>query len=123
MSNTVMDLDIIRPQANIVRINNKEFDLSFIPTGITFEVDELVNQKLAKLDYKKIKEEKDSGEIRKAFDLSVELCVTLLSFWDSSITEEWFLRNTSSGQVEKLVSVITSALEVSYEGVKQYGKN
>jgi hypothetical protein len=123
MSNTVMDLDIIRPKANIVRINNKEFDLSFIPTGITFEVDELVNQKLAKLDYKKIKEEKDSGEIRKAFDLSVELCVTLLSFWDSSITEEWFLRNTSSGQVEKLVSVITSALEVSYEGVKQYGKN
>lgn len=122
MSNAVMDLDIIRPKANIVRINNKEFDLSFIPTGITFEVDELVNQKLAKLDYQKL-EKHDNEEVKKAFDLSIELCVTLLGFIDPTITREWFLRNTSSGQVEKLVQVIKIALEVSYEGIKQYGKN
>jgi|WetSurMetagenome_2_1015567.scaffolds.fasta_scaffold308766_1 hypothetical protein len=122
MSNAVMDLDIIRPKANIVKINNKEFDLSFIPVGITFEVDELVNQKLAKLDYQKL-EKRDNEEIKKAFDLSIELCVTLLSFWDSSITKEWFLKNISSGQVEKLVEVIKTALEISYEGIKQYGKN
>ena len=41
MSN-VIDLDILRPEQKLVKLGGHEIDLSFIPCGITFEIDQIV---------------------------------------------------------------------------------
>ena len=42
----VIDLDILRPDSKLIKLGGKEIDVSFIPCGITFELDSIVQQLL-----------------------------------------------------------------------------
>jgi hypothetical protein len=116
----VLDLDILRPKTRNVKIGGREFDLSFIPVGITYEIDALVRQVLT-LNLKELG--KNGEETKKGLDLSVKLCVCFLQFKDPTCSEAWFLANVSPAQTEKLATIIQETLQESYEGIQKYGKN
>ena len=119
MTNEIIDLDILRPTKKILKLDGKEIDVSFIPTAITFDIDDMLRE-LRSISKKEI--EKGKEECRKAFDLSIKICV---AFTENSYPEmdyDWFCKNTTAPQVSAFIKEIESALVSSYKGVAQYGK-
>lgn len=104
----VEDLDILRPQPKFFRIGGKDVDVSFIPCGITFEIDRIVNglNKFVNLD--------SDESIKEAFRLTVELCVAFCSWKNPELDYEWFQANTSAAQVKLLADGIKDALTKAY---------
>jgi len=119
-ANNIVDLDVLRPKPRCVRIGGTEIDVSFVPCGITFEVDELI-QKLRQWDEATL--EKGGAEAKEAFDLSIELCAVFCRRDNPELTVEWFRENTDINQIKAFVSAIEGALTQSYEGVEQYQAN
>jgi hypothetical protein len=116
----IVDLDILRPKKQAVRLAQKIIDVSYIPCGITFEIDKIVRELMA-LDQEKVK---DGGEeTRKALDLTIKMCVTFASVEYPEMNEHWFRKHVSVEQTRLMADVIKDALLKSYEGVKSYGKN
>ena len=116
----VIDLDILRPEPDIVKIGGREIDVSFVPCGITFELDEIVRQ-LVKVDGKKLKD--DKAEQLKAFDLGIRLCAVFCQHNHPEMGEQWFRSNASSQQITAFAQAIQAALGKSYEGVEAHAKN
>lgn len=118
----IKDLDILRPPKNIVKLDGKEIDVSFIPCGITFEVDDLLEQ-INKAANDQAALLADPSILKKVFDLSIELCALFCSVKNPKLNLEWFKKECNPVQIKALVDEIKKALEHSYDGVKQYGKN
>jgi hypothetical protein len=116
----IVDLDILRPKKQVVRLAQKIIDVSCIPCGITFEIDQIMRE-LSMLDQKKITE--GGEEARKALDLTIKMCVTFASVEYPDMNENWFRKKVSVEQAKAMADVIKDSLLKSYEGVKQYGKN
>tara|TARA_Y100000310_G_scaffold283978_1_gene306342 strand:+ start:1545 stop:1934 length:390 start_codon:yes stop_codon:yes gene_type:complete len=116
----VIDLDVIKPPAKIIKLGGKQIDVSFIPTGITFEIDE-ITQKLVKYTVDQVQE--GGAEAREAFDLSVRLCATFCKIQHEELDEEWFKKHTSPDQIEQLAQVISETLQSSFEAMEAYQKN
>jgi hypothetical protein len=116
----VLDLDILRPKKVILKLNEKEIDVSFVPAGITFEVDELIRD-LSKIPIKKIEEGK--ADAKRAFEISLSICSLFTAHNYPEMTKEWFLKNVSAPQVNVFVHAVKNALAESYKGIEAYGKN
>lgn len=116
---SVIDLDILRPQQRVIHLGGKDFDVSFIPCGITFEIDDIV-QELAKIPQKKIAA--GGAECKKAFDLAVKLCSVFVKHNNPDMDEVWFRKNVDVIQINLFAQEIQSALQDSYKGVSDYGK-
>jgi len=121
MPEEVLDLDILRPEKKIVRLAGKEIDVSFIPCGLTWDIDKIARQ-LYELDRAKA-EEGTTEETKRAFDLTVDLCVTFCQWKHKEMTREWFVENVDIMQLERLAATISSTLERSYAGAEAYQKN
>lgn len=117
----IEDLDILRPKKRMIKLSGKEIEVSFIPCGITFDVDEII-QKIASLGGEKdIQGSKE--KTKEAFNLSIDLCVLFCKQKYPEMNREWFLNNTSPEQIGILVTILRDTLTKSYEGVLKYGKN
>ena len=117
----VVDLDILRPKRKSVRLANKVIDVSMIPCGITFEIDQIVRE-LMTLNQDEINKG-GTKETRAALDLTIRLCATFAGVNNPEMTEEWFRANVDATQTREMANIIKDALLRSYEGVKAYGKN
>jgi hypothetical protein len=111
----VRDLDVLRPEKVIVKLAGKEIDVSFVPTGLTFDIDSLVRE-MQTLDSKKIVAN-DPEESRKGFNLTVRLCAAYCQWQHPEMDEAWFMKNTSVQQINVLGTAIRDALEKAYEGI------
>ncbi len=116
----VIDLDILRPDKTIIKLNGKEIDVSFIPLGITFEVDDIVNE-LGKFTKKEL--QTNRVKIKEALSITVRLCATFASYKYPEMDEKWFTDNCDSDQINRFATAIKGALERSYKGIETYGKN
>jgi hypothetical protein len=116
----VEDLDILRPAPRFIRLGEKDIDVSFIPCGITFEVDAII-QELQKMDQNKLLE--NGVETKRAFELSVELCVAFCSYKYPEMDKNWFYENTDAKQIQAFSSAIKDALMRAYAGVESSPKN
>jgi len=114
----VEDLDVLKPEPRMVRLGGKDIDVSFIPCGITFEIDDLVSQ-LRNLDESAV--QAGGEEARKAFSLSVKLCAVFCSFKHPELDEEWFLANASPQQLEAFTNAVRAALVSAYAGIGDGG--
>ena len=115
----IVDLDILKPPKKIIKLGGVQIDVSFVPCGITWEIDSLV-RKLSEYDENRLKDEKSSKE---ALDIIIKLCSTFASFKNPELSEKWFRENVEMPQINAFVSLIKEALIRSYAGVEQYGKN
>jgi len=116
------DLDILRPTPNISILGGEEVDLSFVPNGITFEVDALLSEinGIASSVEEIIN---DIDKQKRAFDKSIDLCVLFCSRKHKRLNKEFFMDEVSPVQIRPIVDGITKALNDSYEAVAKYGKN
>ena len=111
----VRDLDVLRPQRHVMRLAGQDIDVSFIPAGITFDIQAVV-QKMTTLDQAKLSKG-DNKELAKAFNLGVELCAVFCEHDHPDMTLEWFLSNTNVEQISELSQGIQKAYTHAYDGV------
>lgn len=116
----IIDLDILRPEPKIVKIGGKEIDVSFVPCGITFDLDAIVKD-LMSLDQEKVKI--DRMEMERAFGLGIKLCAVFCSRKYPEMDDAWFRKNTSPEQVNAFASAIQSSLMNVYSGITEHSKN
>jgi hypothetical protein len=111
----IRDLDVLRPERHLMRLAGHEIDVSFVPAGITFDVQSVV-LKMSELDQKKLAKA-DNDELAKAFALGVELCAVFVARDHPDLTLEWFLKETNVEQVSALSDGIRKAYTHAYDGV------
>ena len=116
----ILDLDVLRPEAKIVKLAGKKIDVSYIPCGITFDLNDLIVAS-AGLDMSEV--EKGGAEAKKGFDIALQMCALFCSLKYPDLTVEWFRENTSPAQIVALSNVIKETLTSSLEGVEGYQKN
>jgi len=116
----VEDLDVLRPESRMIHIGGKDIDVSFIPCGITFDVDTIIRE-LQSIDQDAIL--KNGSETKRAFELSVELCSIFCSHNYPELDKEWFLQNTDANQIQIFSSAIKDALIKAYSGIETNSKN
>jgi hypothetical protein len=128
----ILDLDILRPPKRIVKLDGKEIDVSFVPCGITFEIDEIRNE-LVKIvlalekatdltGNAAIEAAGNSPEAKRAFELGIRICAAFCSVDHPELDSEWFMKNSSPIQVGAFSEMIQQALIESYAGVEDYQK-
>lgn len=110
----IEDLDIVRPASKFIRLGGKDLDVSFVPCGITFEVDAVI-QELGKIDQSKLQTSPE--ETRNAFNLSIKLCALFCSHKYPHMDIDWFQSNTDALQIQLFSTAIREALIRSYSGV------
>jgi len=134
----VIDLDVLRLPPKMIRLGNKEIDVSFIPCGITFKIDTLIAELnkysldelkfdekellLSNEEQSKIRGER-SAKIKSAFELSLELCATFCEYKYPEMNVDWFKNNSDAIQIQAFTSAIKTALAHSYSGVTKDLKN
>ena len=116
----ILDLDLLRPEPKMVKLGGKEIDVSFIPCGITFDIDKITRD-ITELDFKKVQE--GGAETKKAFRLSMQLCAVYCQTSHPEMNEAWFEKNTTPPQVNALVMAIKETLFKGYEQVQGYQGN
>lgn len=110
----VQDLDVLRVEPRFIRISGKDIDVSFIPCGITFDIDDIIQQ-LGKLDPELAS--KGGAETKKAFELSIQLCAIFCSHKYPELDLEWWNNNADALQVKTFAEAVKEALQRAYAGV------
>ena len=116
----VLDLDVLRPSPVVVKLAGKKIDVSFIPVGITFAVDEIVN-KIALMNAEELA--KGGAGAEEAITLTIRLCALFCSVRYPEMDEAWFRENTNPAQMVALADKIKTTLQDSYEKIEAYQKN
>lgn len=111
----VRDLDALRPQPVTVILGGREIDVSFVPTGLTFDIDSIVRE-MSTLDTAKIAEN-EPEETKRGFNLTIRLCAAYCQWQHREMDEEWFMHNTTADQINVLGTAIREALTRAYEGI------
>lgn len=116
----IEDLDVLRPEKRIVKLNGKDIDVSFIPCGITFEIDAILNE-LNSIDQEKVKLNGD--ETKRALDLTIKLCSTFCEYKYSELNYDYFVHECDALQINAFVQAIKEALVHAYDGIAGNAKN
>jgi hypothetical protein len=116
----VENLDVLRPEPRFVQLNGNQIDVSFIPCGITFEIDQIV-QELIKIKADDLENKPES--MKRAFELAIELCAAFCSRKYPEMDKQWFLDNVDPAQLKSFSESIQEALFKSYTGIETSGKN
>jgi len=116
----IHDLDVLRPPPEYVRLGGKDVDISFIPSGIAIDI-ENIQAKMNELvgTPKKIKKIADGGkEAAQSFEIMAELCARITSNQHEEMTKEWLLKNTDVFQIKKLIELVMNATTKSFESIE-----
>ena len=132
MPNNVVDLDILRPPTRMVKLNDREIDVSFVPCGITFDVDEIreelvevviaIEEETGLKGEEALLEVPNSPNSKQAFGLGVKMCAIFCSVDHPDMDVDWFMKNSSPAQVGIMSQEIQNALLSSIKGVEDYQK-
>ena len=112
----VEDLDALRPQARFIKLGGNEIDVSFIPCGITFDVDQIM-QELVSITNDEIVNKPEVT--KRAFELSIKLCATFCSYKYPELDEKYFMDNCGANQIKAFTGAIKDALSRAYEGIEK----
>lgn len=116
----IVDLDLLRPEPKIVKLGGKEIDASFIPCGVTFEIDNIMRE-MSNLNADEVKAGGDITAL--AFDLSIKMCAVYCQLNHPEMDEAWFKKNATAGQIQQLTTVLREALVAGYKEVEAYSGN
>jgi|WetSurMetagenome_2_1015567.scaffolds.fasta_scaffold319748_2 hypothetical protein len=119
----VIDLDVLRPQKRVLKLNSKEIDISFIPCAITWDVDQLVNEINGIIVDNKEAVLEGGEYTKKVFDLSIKLCSLFCEHKYPDMNEKWFRDEVDPVQIKVFVDAIKDALNNSYKGIGVGSKN
>ena len=111
----VLDLDVLRPEKDIVRLGGCDIDCTIMPLALTFDINELLTKSSA-LDQKKMADG-DAKEGKKGFDLTIEMCAVFCEHQYPELDRDYFANRVSMAEINALGEHIRAALVRSYEGI------
>lgn len=116
----VHDLDVLRPSPEYVKLAGKEIDISFIPSGIAIDI-ENIQEKMRELTDTPAKMKKIQNGGREAvasFDIMAELCARITSSQHEEMTKDWLLKHTDIFQIKALMEYVIKATTKSFESIE-----
>jgi hypothetical protein len=111
----VLDLDTLRPESNYVKIGGINVDVSFVPSAITWDIDQIV-QELFKFSKDELLTDKE--KTRQAMDLSIKLCSVFCEHKYPELNEAFFNNEVDANIIKLFVESITGALFKAYRGIE-----
>ena len=114
----VLNLDKLRPEPKTIILGGKEIDLSFLPCGIVFDVNDAIEE-LAKVgDSTTTKKLLEGGEAtKKAFDLTIKMCAVVTQAQHKEFTYEYLRDKVSVTQLAQLADAIKDLLANELEAL------
>jgi hypothetical protein len=120
----VVDLDILKPNKKIIKLNGKEIDVSFVPLAITFEIDALVKNMMELMIGKtEVNVASDISTQKDLFNIALNIVVIFCEHKYPEMDKEWFDNNTTALQIGTFCEAIKGALENAINGSSKKVKN
>jgi hypothetical protein len=111
----VLDLDVLRPESNYVKIGGINVDVSFVPSAITWDIDQII-QELGKFNKEDVLT--NSEKTKQAMVLSIKLCATFCEHKYPELNEQFFQNEVDANIIKLFVDSIKDALFKAYRGIE-----
>lgn len=102
MDNNFTNLDALRAESQKVQFLGKEFEVGYIPSGLSIPLLETYN--------KSIEEQKTDGSPKKLLEDNVKAVSLFCSFYDDTFTSDYLLKNASNSQIVAMYQIIITAI-------------
>ena len=102
MDNNFTNLDALRAESQKVQFLGKEFEVGYIPSGLSIPLLETYN--------KSIEEQKTDESPKKLLEDNVNAVSLFCSFYDNTYTVEYLLKNASNSQIVSMYQIIVTAI-------------
>ena len=111
----IHDLDVLRPPPEYVRLAGKDIDISFVPSGVSVDISNVL-RRLQELD---IDTENLDETAEEGVEIMAELCALITIKQYPEMNRDWLLAHTSATQLRKLLEHITDAMNRSIANIKE----
>lgn len=102
MDNNFTNLDALRAESQKVQFLGKEFEVGYIPSGLSIPLLETYN--------KSIEEQKTDESPKKLLEDNVKAVSLFCSFYDDTFTSDYLLKNASNSQIVAMYQIIITAI-------------
>lgn len=102
MDNNFTNLDALRAESQKVQFLGKEFEVGYIPSGLSIPLLETYN--------KSIEEQKTDESPKKLLEDNVKAVSLFCSFYDDTFTSDYLLKNASNSQIVAMYQIIVTAI-------------
>ena len=102
MDNNFTNLDALRAASQKVQFLGKEFEVGYIPSGLSIPLLETYN--------KSIEEQKTDESPKKLLEDNVKAVSLFCSFYDDTFTSDYLLKNASNSQIVVMYQIIVTAI-------------
>ena len=125
MPQEIVDLDTLRPKPRLIKLDGKKINLSFMPSGILFDINEKLQQMARYLITEESRKavEKGGGPAKELFEISLEVCATFCEIQHEEMTYEWFRANVSWQQLEVLAKEIRECMDREFTNLEEQNED
>ena len=102
MDNNFTNLDALRAESQKVQFLGQEFEVGYIPSGLSIPLLETYN--------KSIEEQKMDESPKKLLEDNVKAVALFCSFYDDTFTADYLLKNASNSQIVAMYQIIVTAI-------------
>lgn len=102
MDNNFTNLDALRAESQKVQFLGQEFEVGYIPSGLSIPLLETYN--------KSIEEQKTDESPKKLLEDNVKAVSLFCSFYDDTFTSDYLLKNASNSQIVAMYQIIVTAI-------------
>lgn len=102
MDNNFTNLDALRAESQKVQFLGQEFEVGYIPSGLSIPLLETYN--------KSIEEQKMDESPKKLLEDNVKAVALFCSFHDDTFTADYLLKNASNSQIVAMYQIIVTAI-------------
>jgi len=102
MDNNFTNLDALRAESQKVQFLGQEFEVGYIPSGLSIPLLETYN--------KSIEEQKTDESPKKLLEDNVKAVSLFCSFYDGAFTSDYLLKNASNSQIVAMYQIIVTAI-------------
>lgn len=102
MDNNFTNLDALRAESQKVQFLGQEFEVGYIPSGLSIPLLETYN--------KSIEEQKTDESPKKLLEDNVKAVSLFCSFYDDTFTSDYLLKNASNSQIVAMYQIIITAI-------------
>ena len=102
MDNNFTNLDTLRAESQKVQFLGQEFEVGYIPSGLSIPLLETYN--------KSIEEQKTDESPKKLLEDNVKAVSLFCSFYDDTFTSDYLLKNASNSQIVAMYQIIITAI-------------
>ncbi len=102
MSNNLINLDSLKAKSQKVKFLEKEFEVGYIPSGLSIPVVEDFN--------KNLKEQKETDSQEKIMQDEIKSVSIFCSYYESKFTEEYLSKNATAAQIDSFYKILVTAI-------------